>query len=73
MTNSFTMDAVLDAVRFRGIGPTRGGRVVAGAGHPHNPARYYFGAVAGGVWQTDDAGTTWRWLCTMVAGYGGTE
>ncbi len=60
MTNSFTIDAVLDAVRFRGIGPTRGGRVVAVAGHPHNPARYYFGAVAGGVWQTDDAGTTWR-------------
>jgi photosystem II stability/assembly factor-like uncharacterized protein len=60
MTNSLTIDAVLDAVRFRGIGPTRGGRVIAVAGHPHNPARYYFGAVAGGVWQTDDAGTTWR-------------
>ncbi len=60
MTNPLTIDAVLDAVRFRGIGPTRGGRVIAVAGHPHNPARYYFGAVAGGIWKTEDAGTTWR-------------
>ena len=54
------MAAVLDAVRFRNIGPTRGGRVVAVAGHTADPATYYFGAVAGGVWKTDDAGTTWR-------------
>ncbi|HQY91175.1 MAG TPA: glycosyl hydrolase, partial [Caldilinea sp.] len=59
MTSPLTIDAVLDAVRFRGIGPTRGGRVVAVAGHPHDPAVYYFGAVAGGVWKTEDAGTTW--------------
>ncbi|MFO7635360.1 MAG: glycosyl hydrolase [Caldilinea sp.] len=57
---SLTIDAVLDAVHFRCIGPTRGGRVIAVAGHPHNPALYYFGAVAGGVWKTEDAGTTWR-------------
>ncbi|HAJ37835.1 MAG TPA: glycosyl hydrolase [Chloroflexi bacterium] len=60
MTKSLTIDAVLDAVRFRCIGPTRGGRVVAVAGHPHNQAEFYFGAVAGGVWKTEDAGTTWR-------------
>lgn len=60
MTNSLTIDAVLDAVRFRCIGPTRGGRVIAVAGHPHNQAEFYFGAVAGGVWKTEDAGTTWR-------------
>lgn len=60
MTHSLTIDTVLDAVRFRCIGPTRGGRVVAVAGHPRNPAEFYFGAVAGGVWKTEDAGTTWR-------------
>jgi photosystem II stability/assembly factor-like uncharacterized protein len=54
------MAAVLDAVRFRNIGPTRGGRVVAVAGHHADPATYYFGAVAGGIWKTEDAGTTWR-------------
>lgn len=60
MTTPLTIDAVLDAVRFRCIGPTRGGRVVAVAGHPRNLAEFYFGAVAGGVWKTEDAGVTWR-------------
>lgn len=50
---------LLNAISFRCIGPPRGGRVVAVAGDPTNPALYYFGAVAGGVWKTDDAGTTW--------------
>ena len=53
-------EKLLDAMRFRCIGPPRGGRVVAVAGCPSNPAVFYFGAVAGGVWKTDDAGTTWR-------------
>ncbi|MBW3667128.1 MAG: glycosyl hydrolase [Actinobacteria bacterium] len=47
-------------MRFRCIGPTRGGRCVAVAGDPHRPAVFYFGAVAGGIWKTEDAGTTWR-------------
>ena len=51
---------VVDALTFRCIGPPRGGRVVAVAGDPTNPAVYYFGAVAGGIWKTEDAGTTWR-------------
>ena len=50
---------LLHAMRFRCIGPTRGGRVVAVAGHPTKPGVFYFGAVAGGVWKTEDAGTTW--------------
>ncbi len=60
MSAPLTLPAVLDAFRFRNIGPTRGGRVVAVAGDPRDPAVYYFGAVAGGVWKTEDAGTTWR-------------
>jgi photosystem II stability/assembly factor-like uncharacterized protein len=50
---------LLEAMTFRCIGPTRGGRVVAVAGHPTKPGTFYFGAVAGGVWKTEDAGTTW--------------
>ena len=50
---------LLETMRFRCIGPTRGGRVVAVAGHPTRPGVFYFGAVAGGVWKTEDAGTTW--------------
>ena len=50
---------LLNAVQWRCIGPPRGGRVVAVAGDPVNPAVFYFGACAGGVWKTDDAGTYW--------------
>ena len=54
------LDRLLDAMRFRCIGPPRGGRVVAVAGDPIEPAVFYFGAVAGGIWKTGDAGTTWE-------------
>ena len=56
----FTIDRLLDAMRFRCIGPPRGGRVVAVAGDPVEPAVFYFGAVAGGIWKTEDAGATWE-------------
>ena len=51
---------LLDKMKFRCIGPTRGGRCVAVAGDPDRPAVFYFGAAAGGIWKTEDAGTTWR-------------
>ena len=54
------IDQLLDAMRFRCIGPPRGGRVVAVAGDPVEPAVFYFGAVAGGIWKTEDAGVTWE-------------
>ena len=54
------IDQLLDAMRFRCIGPPRGGRVVAVAGDPVEPAVFYFGAVAGGIWKTEDAGATWE-------------
>ena len=47
-------------LKGRSIGPFRGGRVVAVAGDPTNPAVFYFGAVAGGVWKTKDAGSYWE-------------
>tara|TARA_B100000315_G_scaffold250064_1_gene282292 strand:- start:13922 stop:17113 length:3192 start_codon:yes stop_codon:yes gene_type:complete len=51
---------LFDALEWRCIGPHRGGRVVAVAGDPVNPAVAYFGACAGGVWKTYDAGTYWE-------------
>ena len=39
--------------------PFRGGRVLAVAGAPDDPRRFYFGSVNGGVWRSDDAGRTW--------------
>ncbi len=50
----------LTIMKWRLIGPFRGGRSVAVAGDPTNPLVFYFGAVDGGVWKTTDAGATWR-------------
>ena len=50
----------LSQLRYRCIGPTRGGRVVAVAADPCRQAVFYFGAVAGGVWKSDDAGQYWE-------------
>ncbi len=47
-------------LRWRSIGPPRAGRVVAVTGVPGQPETYYFGAVGGGVWKTNDAGRTWN-------------
>src|SRR5438094_10347025 len=47
------------ALRWRSIGPYRGGRATAVAGVASQPLVYYMGATGGGVWKTDDAGVTW--------------
>ncbi|HKO05131.1 MAG TPA: hypothetical protein VJW51_10295 [Candidatus Acidoferrales bacterium] len=46
-------------MEWRQIGPFRGGRALAVTGVAGNPDTYYFGAVAGGVWKTTNAGVTW--------------
>jgi len=46
-------------LRWRLVGPFRGGWATCAVGVPDDPAVYYFGAAAGGVWKTDDAGATW--------------
>src|SRR6266700_3698928 len=53
-------DDLFRTLSWRCIGPFRGGRVVAVAGDPVDPAVFYFGACAGGVWKTTDAGTYWE-------------
>jgi photosystem II stability/assembly factor-like uncharacterized protein len=50
----------LNALKWRSIGPARGGRVVAVAGDPEEPMVFYFGACAGGIWKTIDGGIYWR-------------
>jgi photosystem II stability/assembly factor-like uncharacterized protein len=47
-------------VRWRLVGPFRGGWGVVAEGIPDAPATYYFGAAVGGVWKTEDAGRTWN-------------
>src|SRR5919108_1091132 len=57
---AFTLDpSLFNALQWRCIGPYRGGRALAVAGVPGEPTTFYFGAVAGGVWKTTDAGATW--------------
>lgn len=46
-------------LRWRLIGPFRGGRTIAATGVPGKPYEYFFGGVAGGVWKTENAGRTW--------------
>ena len=48
-----------DGMKWRLIGPFRGGRVITVAGVPSQPYTYYFGAVSGGVWKTTDGGISW--------------
>lgn len=47
-------------VKWRGIGPFRGGRSVAATGVVGNMSTYYMGTTGGGVWKTDDLGITWK-------------
>ncbi|MBI4540512.1 MAG: glycosyl hydrolase [Gemmatimonadetes bacterium] len=52
--------SLLSVLKWRLIGPFRGGKSIAVAGHPTKTAVFYMGATTGGgVWRTDDAGTTW--------------
>jgi photosystem II stability/assembly factor-like uncharacterized protein len=46
-------------LRWRNIGPFRGGRVNGVSGVPGQPSTFYFGSVGGGVWKTTNAGRTW--------------
>ena len=53
-------DPALKALRWREIGPYRGGRVAAVEGVPAQPLTFYFGATGGGVWKTTDGGESWK-------------
>ena len=51
--------SLFNAMRWRSIGPFRGGRSLAVCGIPSQPDIYYAGATGGGVWKTLDGGQSW--------------
>ena len=48
-----------EGMKYRLIGPFRGGRVLAVTGDPDEPNTYYMGTVSGGVWKSTDGGLNW--------------
>ncbi|MBY0435402.1 MAG: glycosyl hydrolase [Cyclobacteriaceae bacterium] len=53
------LDSVFKYVKYRNIGPFRGGRSVCATGVASDPLTYYMGTTGGGLWKTEDAGVTW--------------
>jgi photosystem II stability/assembly factor-like uncharacterized protein/DNA-binding FrmR family transcriptional regulator len=51
---------LFSAMKYRLVGPFRGGRSCAVTGVPGKPLLFYFGSTGGGVWRTTDGGTTWQ-------------
>lgn len=54
------LDAFFKPVKWRSIGPFRGGRSVASTGVVGDSKTYYTGSTGGGVWKTQDMGISWR-------------
>jgi len=52
-------DPLFRGMRYRLIGPFRGGRSLTATGIPGDPSTYYFGATGGGVWKSIDGANTW--------------
>jgi photosystem II stability/assembly factor-like uncharacterized protein len=52
-------DKLFKGMKYRLIGPFRGGRSLTAAGIPGDPTTYYFGATGGGVWKSTDGAQTW--------------
>jgi photosystem II stability/assembly factor-like uncharacterized protein len=52
-------DPLFKGMKYRLIGPFRGGRSLTAAGIPGDPTTYYFGATGGGVWKSTDGANTW--------------
>jgi len=53
-------NSIFKSVKWRSIGPFRGGRSNAGCGVVGDPMTYYMGTTGGGLWKTEDMGITWR-------------
>src|SRR5947209_8565374 len=52
-------DPLFKGMKFRSIGPYRGGRSLTASGIAGDPTTYYFGATGGGVWKSTDGAITW--------------
>ena len=55
-----TADSIFKSVKYRNIGPFRGGRSVAASGVVGDPMTYYMGNTGGGLWKTEDGGQLWQ-------------
>jgi photosystem II stability/assembly factor-like uncharacterized protein len=51
--------ALYGGMKWRNVGPARGGRSIAAEGSDSRPNEYWFGATGGGAWKTTDGGTSW--------------
>ena len=51
-------------LKYNMVGPSRGGRVTAVAGHRAQPETFYMGATGGGLWKTTDYGQNWQPIST---------
>jgi len=52
-------DPAFKGMKYRIVGPFRGGRSLTASGIPGDPTTYYFGATGGGVWKSTDGALTW--------------
>jgi len=52
-------DPLFKGMKYRLVGPYRGGRSLTASGIPGDPTTYYFGATGGGVWKSTDGALTW--------------
>ncbi len=60
VTSAGTVNDYFKPVKWRSIGPFRGGRSVTATGVYGDPTTYYMGTTGGGLWKTTDMGTTWK-------------
>ena len=63
-----TPKSSFEGMKYRLVGPFRGGRVVAVAGVPGEANVYYFGGASGGMWKTTDGGLNWKPLGQVPGG-----
>ena len=54
------IDSIFKSVKYRSIGPFRGGRSVTASGVVGDPMTYYMGNTGGGLWKTEDGGQLWK-------------
>ncbi|MCB0488443.1 MAG: glycosyl hydrolase [Cyclobacteriaceae bacterium] len=57
---SQNLDSLFKTMKYRSIGPFRGGRSNSASGVIGDPFTYYMGTTGGGLWKTNDAGNTWN-------------
>jgi len=69
LTQAQSINEALKPLKYRNIGPFRGGRSVTATGVVGDPLTYYMGTTGGGLWKTQDAGQYWK---NISDGYFGT-